>query len=406
MQTNVIACRWRRTDDGWTLWVAGRQDVRGSGPTYEAAEEALVDAIIQAAPDADAVMPVVPEFDPPLPATAFAEPYLNPELYIVRGDAIFELGGPADCDEDNAEERDAYLNSLYSGGICGACRHGRGERTDVPLHIRAAPAGVDAGWVRGRISDRPRIFSERVVESLTESERERLMLRPAVMPPRTRRRFYELGGRAGVDLVGVRGLDADGLECTQCGRRSLRVLDPRLMEGGLHLTRFVCATDLPADLRNVFLVGSGVDVDLCMLRARWDLLRGRARGLMTEPVGVVKADDCDRRPRVRNRRDRCQVCAAWPAPLAIDGKQRAVFELPAQDCSFRNFTWIPQAEKSGYLQISRSTTDVMTILEAAQQSAPPKRIDFISFRCPNCWRLGWVVLTRKELRLLWEHGLA
>lgn len=292
--------------------------------------------------------------------------------------------------------------------ICPSCRHGRGERTEVAMRVDNAPRRVDAGWIRAAgFHDHIRLFSERFLKLLTTEERAHLEFRPITMPPGARREFYELRGRPDVPFVGVRGMDADGLECVECGHRSLRVLDPRLMDEGLHLTRFVCAEDLPKSLATCFTVGGGNNLELCVGRERWDALRGHphARGIMSERLGVVPESECERSPRIRNRREHCEICSEWPEPRTIDDKQRAVFDLPAQMCSQRNFTWIVEAEQNGYVQRSRATMELSTMWELASAGRRLHRTEFMSFRCPGCWRLGWVILTPTKLKLLWETGL-
>lgn len=407
LTTGVIACKWRQTPEGWKLWVRGRENVCGSGATYEEAQEALIDAIMEAAPDLDAVLPIVPEFDPPLPATAFAERYLVPELYLIRGDEIFELNRPSQATVESAESRAAYLPTLFTEGICPSCHQGRGERTDVAMRVDNAPQRADAGWIRAPFHTHIRLFSDRFLELLTPRERKHLTFRPIEMPPASRRQFYELRGRPDVPLVGVRGLDADGLDCPECGHRSLRVLDPRLMDEGLHLTRFACAEDLPGSLVSCFTVGCGNEVDVCVGRERWNALRGQAhaRGIMSERLGVVAESECERQPRIRSRREHCAMCAEWPEPRTIDDKQRAVFKLPAVTCSHLNLTWIEEAERDRVIQRSRATMEPGAMWDLVSAGGRPQNTQFMSFRCASCWRLGWVILTTTELKLLWKTGL-
>lgn len=407
LRTGVIACKWRRTPQGWELWVKGRESVCGAGATYDAAQEALFDAIMQAAPDLDAILPIVPEFDPPLPATNFAERYLLPELYLIGGNELFELSQPSLATVESAESRAAYIPTLFTEGICPSCGHGRGQRTELAMRVDYAPQRVDAGWIRAPFSTIIRVFSERFLGLLTPQEREHLTFRAIELPPGWRREFYELCGRPDVPLVGVHGLDADGLECPECGHRAQAVLDPRLMEEGLHLTQFVCAEDLPNPIAGCFTVGSANDLALCVGRERWDMLRGHphARGIKSERIGVVAESDCERRPRIRNRREQCEVCSEWLEPLTVDEKPRAVFQLPAHLCRRRNLTWIAEAEQTGYIQRSRVTMEPSTMWELVAAGRRPEKVEFMSFRCPACWRLGWVVLTSTELQLAWKGGL-
>jgi hypothetical protein len=399
LTTNVIACKWRRTADGWRLWVKGRPDVAGGGKTYERAEEALIDAIWAAAPDLDTVIPAVPEYDPPLPASEFAERYLTPELYLVGGDEFVDLCSPPDVER-------GYAESLFEQGICPNCRRARGNRTDVRLQVSDMPARVDAGWVRRPFHGLPRVFSARFLALLTDEERSRLLFEPIDSSSRARRPFFELRGPADVSTVGVRGLEADGLECTECGRRSVRVVDPRLMQPDTWIDQFVCLQDLPQPLPPCFTVGSGDELNLCLTRARWDALRGHsnASGLTSKRLGVVQAECCERHPRIRNRREYCEVCDEWPEPRTVDGKKQIVFDRPVRMCSRDNFTWLAEAERLGHIRSSQATVEPMALWDLAKRAEPTERTEFISLRCPNCWRLGWIVLTQSELHLAWRHG--
>lgn len=407
LTTAVIVCNWERTPGVWRLWVKGRREISGSGETFEVAHDALIDAIMETARDLDAVLPIVPEFDPPLPPPSFAEQFLSPELYFISGDALFELNRPAKAEVESAESRAAYLPTLFSGGVCPACNHPRGERTDVVLRVDNAPQRVDAGWVRAPFYTHIRLFSERFLDLL--ASRERKYFRPIQMPPRSRRRFFELCGRPDVPLVGVRELESDGLECTECGHRAIRVIHPWLREGGLHLAEFVCANDLPASQNGAFTVGFGNDLNLCVRRERWNELRARtgARGVMSQRLGVVSAADCDRSPRIRNRREKCELCAKWPEPRAVSDEKRVVFELPAVNCSSQSFTWLDEAERLGYIKYSQMTMRPAEIFSLATRADRPTRTEYVSFRCPNCWRLGWIVLSAAEskLGLYWPAGL-
>jgi hypothetical protein len=81
--------------------------------------------------------------------------------------------------------------------------------------------------------------------------------------------------------------------------------------------------------------------------------------------------------------------------------------LPADECSRSNFTWLAEAERDGHVQIVCSTVPPLALYELSQQAAPPERTEFVGMRCPRCWRLGWIVLSRDpaELSCAWRHGL-
>ena len=278
----------------------GRPEVEGLAATCSAALQALLGAILEAAPDPDAIDPVVPEFWPPLPAGAFAERYLQPGLRLVSGDAIFEAeSGPKLL--GHSANAPGSSSPLFRDGICRVCHFGRGPRTDVPIRIAAPPSFANGGWIRASFRDQLRVYSQEFLDLLSAPERDRLSLLPVELPAGDRRRFFELRGPAHLQPVGVRDLQADGQQCPECGRREVRVVDPRLREPGSILRTFVCDGDLPAPLPTVLTVGSGNDVALCVTQDRWTELRveRRASGLLTESLGVVAAADRDGHPRLR-----------------------------------------------------------------------------------------------------------
>lgn len=403
LTTNVVACHWQRSDDGWRLWVRGRPEIAGEGVTFAAAQDQLIEAIMVAARDLDAIYPVVPEFDPPIPPGTTARRYLNPELFMIQGDAIFEIVDPTQSSADSAVDRRAHFNALFRDGLCVECLSGRGARTAVPLDVGYVPPRVDAGFVRAPFGGCIQVFSERFLALLRPVERERLTLRPIETLRGVRRKFYELCGEPDVGFVGVRELDADGFECPACHHREVSIADPRLSEEEVGLDKFVCAADLPQPLPSCFTIGQGNQIDLVLTRDRWDELRSQrgARGIYSTRLGVVSEAECDRLPRVRSELHRCGLCSEWPEPCTLDDKVRAVYDLPARMCSQRNFTWLIPAAEAGYLQFSRQTMDVAKIWDLVARYVLPERTEFVSFRCPSCWRLGQIILTRDELKLVW-----
>jgi len=389
-RSNIVDCRWQRTPDGWKLWVHDRPRIAGSGANFSAARDALEAGITASASDLDAVLPIVPEFWPPLPATALAQRYLQPSLLSVRGDGIFEAVRNRDLERRGHDPR-GNQSPLFRDGICSRCLRGRGPRTDAPIPIRSAPPHVHGGWIRGGPADLHRVYSEQFLSLLSEPERAALSLRPVEMPKGDRRTFFELLGPARVEHVGVRDLQSDAHCCAECGARSVRVLDPRLREGGFLLAEFVAAADLQSPLPSLLTVGDGNRATLCFPQERWAQLRNdrRASGLATEPIGVVDPAECERSPRVRNRIpiEACEACSRWPSPRTVSGEDRFVFELPAKDCRRENFTWLSAAEREGHLQIVCATMAPLELFERSQRPGPPEHTECVGVRCPRCWRL-------------------
>lgn len=402
---SVIPCQWEQTQDGWHLWVKGRKSISGYGATIAEAERELIDAIMMAAPDLDAIDPVLPEYEPPLPLSSFARPYLTPELFIVRGDSFCELLKPREDLKESPESRAELLESLYSGEICSTCHCYAGQRTSVVMRVDTGLEGSDAGWVRAPFHNHVSIYSERLLKLMSSSGLHGFEFQEIEILAKNRIKYYELRSEPIVSVVSVRGLDADGIECPDCGIRRLETYDPRLDEGGLSLRQFICSEDLPVPVPDCFVVDSSSGNHLCMTAQAWNQFRDQSslRGVSADRLGVVQADQCDRHPRIRNQFYPCALCAEWCRPLTIDGRIQGRFDLPATMCSRRSATWLNEAEKLGYIVVVRATMDPMEIFLLSKEKQSPKRTEFFIFRCPQCWRLGKFVLSAAdgELGLDW-----
>lgn len=428
-ETNVVLCRWRKTPDGWRLWKKGCPDVFGEGMWFEEAQERLIDAVMGAAHDLDSVVPAVPEYDPPLPVPAEAKKYLDPELYLISGDEVFELGDempvPLPVLDDGTMrstrfeiDREAIAarkdrkrkcaERLFNQGLCLTCGAGLGGRSKQQVTICSAGHFADAGWVRGMLSNHIRVFSDRFVALITDDEKKRFVFRPVRLLGKSRNRYLELSGEPVARFVGVKGLDVDGMDCSSCGSRRLNVNEPWLQREGLYLRYFVSRADLPNPMPTCFPVSDGRDLYICMSRQRWDDIRGHrhARGVMAQRLGVVDETECDHRPRLRNRDGRCQNCACWPEPTTLSNKTRRVWSIPACDGSekgyaMRNLDWLMPAAEEGVIRIVRETIAIPALKDLIASGERPSQIHVISFRCPDCWRLGQVIMDCQELQLRW-----
>ncbi len=103
----------------------------------------------------------------------------------------------------------------------------------------------------------------------------------------------------------------------------------------------------------------------------------------------------------------CEVCRQWVSPVTIEGKERCVWDLPAntctaEACSGRNLTWVAQAAEEGLIQIVRQTISIPEMQALIDSGTKPKRVEVISFRCPQCWQLGQIYIDRRELTLGWR----
>lgn len=397
---NVIPCRWKQTPAGWHLWVKGHSTIKGEGSDFDTAQEALIESIMDHAPDLDQVIPVVPDFSPPLPATTAARAFLSPEIYKLSGDGIFEC-------HIRSDERKQWARTLYSDGICEKCNAMRGERTDVPMIIddhEAVDAGFIRGSVRGPFGLGNGIFSHRFLELLRPDELSQLCFQPIEKIGRGgKRKYFELVGRPRTAFAGVQGLDADGCECMTCGWRSWSIREPALQRGGICITKFMCHDDLPRNLDSIFPVADEASIYLCASRQRWNELQGKigTKGLSATNVGIVSNEQCDLRPRLPPRERTCTLCAEWPEPVDVQFKSRRGFPHNEQVWSFRNWTWIRPAAEKGLLRLMRETIPLETLRQMTDERIRFKKPEIVSFRCVECWRLGQIRLEHDYLFFNW-----
>jgi hypothetical protein len=410
--TKVILCNWKKQPSGYRLWVKAYPSVVGEGDTIEEAEESLRNAIWEAADDMDTVEAPLYVYEPPLPVSAATERFLKPELYAVRGDEPFEFG-PGDTGERMSREAcgewlEKHIDGLYTGGYCRACKSGIGRRTRQTIQIGRYESNSDGGFIRTRGFSGPwygYVYSDRFLALLTPEERDRLEFqRVQIAKKKGRREYYELLSAPDATFVGVKSLDAEGSECDVCGHISIHYHQ----EPTVDLLWFVCRSDLPDPLPSCLVVGYNDERYVCFTRQRWDEIRGKpgTKGMVPAPIGVVSEEECDRRPRMQDRSKDCECRSQWPESVTVAGKTRKCWDLPfaavAPDApSDRNLEWIKPALEAGTIQISRQTLSLEDVEALIQSGKRPKQLGFVSFRCPKCWRLGWIIAKPRELSFIW-----
>ena len=397
--SNVIRCGWSQGDDGWHLWVKACPRVCGDGETFEEAEEDLLESIFEAAPDPDEILPAQPQYDPPLPASPALRSLLEPELYLLWGGAA--AYGPGSY----RKPADTYMDSLFERGMCPVCRHGRGSRTSVPLRVEHGGSADLLHWSStGRYI--PHLFSENFIAHLRPGERRLLKLRPVEFSSKRRRKkYFEPTAEPSIKFAGIKGSDVKGSECPQCGYRDIYgVLDLELNGPPTYLYSFICRSDLPEPLPSMFLVGVQHNIHICVRRNRLDQLQSGdgVRGLSSRRLGIVDAQRCVPHPRLALHllKEGCSLCARWKAPVEKSGGSQLVFQLKEANWHDRSWKWIEPAAAKKNIRIQRQTRPLKDIIYSARKR-DVKKPDFLSFRCPNCWRLGYLTLDSKELSFLW-----
>lgn len=300
MEHGVYICSWRRSFDGFTLWMKSRPLVRVSAPTCAEAEGRLREAIHEAGGATQAVM----EFDPPLPHSAGEEKFSSPEIFLIGGDDRFETDAPRWKWSENpkeAEERLRWLDEFYDQPVCRKCKHTCGRRNDKPVTLTYAPSKYDGAFGAFGTDGGPshQIVSDEFLALLTQEEKSRLQFQRTAR--KRGRQFHELVGPEGPPHVAVAGVKINGWRCTQCGHSTWGY-----WAEGMAIRSFVARSDLPPNLGGVFTVGAFPEIKLAVAASRWkDLLGQRGtRGFASSRIGVVPDHEVVRRPELATYEDR------------------------------------------------------------------------------------------------------
>jgi len=283
MESGVYVCTWTRSRDGFTLWVRSRPHILASAPTYDEAEERLIQAI----QDKGGAMQAVLEFDPPLPRSTLDKKYSSPEIYLICGDERFQTDAPGwkwSESVQEKEERLRWLDGFYEQPVCRNCKYTSSRRNDKLVTLKYAAGKYDGAFGCLGTDGGPnhQIVSEEFLALLTEDEKRGLEFQPTIR--KGRRKFFELVGPEGPPHVAVSGINSSGRRCVQC-----RHWTWSLGIEGMAIQSFVARSDLPGGLHGVFTVGTFPEVELAVTGARWKDILGRkgTRGLVSSLLGVV-----------------------------------------------------------------------------------------------------------------------
>jgi hypothetical protein len=283
VEGRIFVCSWKKDGDRYRVWVKNRPKLSAEGDTFQAADEELWSVILRATGDGENTR----EYDPPQPVAGDGRAeFLAYEIVVVQGNSSVYLTDAA----------------LFDGARCARCGNPSGTRTAKPLFLEDIESGMDGGYAIIREGRYARIwrpfFSETFVDMLAPSEKAQFQWRRIERPPRGKKVFYELlSSTVDFPLVGVRGLAVKnpGWTCRDCGRRVL----PRYVDWDWP-PYYLCTSDLPSSLPSCFTVSDSGDRHLCFHQTRWsELLRKAKPKLLSNDVGVVPADRCDRKPALK-----------------------------------------------------------------------------------------------------------
>jgi hypothetical protein len=267
----VFVCTWKQLDDGFHVSVVRRPRLFAEGDTFEAADYALYEVIMQATGDGENVR----EYDPPAPTRDAS----TRAPVVIAG---------------NSHVRLLNVEELYDGGVCPRCEMPLGRPTSQPLRIDGGLAGHDGAVARTKsilaFGHSPRffLFSESFLALLTPAERARFDWRPVERKGRARKKFFQIiGSRAHVPVATRRGPAADsGWRCDSCGwiRRHMLLAKTALRR-----------------VDSCFTTGDPPEFALCFSAERWSRLVGRAgaAGLVSAEVDILGPAEVNTHPKFR-----------------------------------------------------------------------------------------------------------
>ncbi len=268
-------CKWCHTkDQGYEAWIVKWPHVRAIAATAEELQEKLQDAIGEAWGDGEPQM----EFEPPLVKTEKWEHLFVDGLMCIRG----------------SHYRFADTTELFSGGFCEYCRCGKGDRKPTPITVESMwPCELAWSWDPKAEGAHLLLASEKLLVVLSStSDRQEFDLLPVKMPPRTRKRFFEIRPKRFFPEVSAKGLHPTGWRCHLCDRQCFSDCQQ------LGVSPVICRSDLPTSLPSIFFVGGPTTYELCLDRSAWSKHKANLRELKitSDRVAVIEEDDCVRRP--------------------------------------------------------------------------------------------------------------
>jgi hypothetical protein len=297
MEGRVFVCTWERSGARYRVWVRDRPSLGAEGDVFDAADEALADAICGATGDGESVR----EYDPPRPREEPAG--LLFRLAQISGERRGFIGNPAE---------------LFNEDYCPQCKRPRGNRTAMPLRLARIEPGQGGGFAKmeppALVGPLMSFFPETFVACLRPEERSQFQWRPVHLVSKRKESFVELiSANVHISFVSLSGAVATlwnrpGLmekerqtlwRCDTCGRTQQRLYSYRMNSLPPY---YVNVADLREPLPTCIGVGDPEYPRLCFTRERWSELMKlpESRGIASMDVGVVAPSLVDSTPAVRS----------------------------------------------------------------------------------------------------------
>lgn len=290
MEDDVYICKWKRTADGFRLWVKGKPKlgVEGDGDIY-ALSERLSEVIAESGGAPHAVV----EFDKPFPKSAFDSRYSTPAVVTVCGDDSFE----ATLSLEHRRDRALWYDQFFQQPSCPECKGITSERNDVPITIDDFRPSFDGGFITCGTTALY-VYSDAFLDLLTPEEKSGLQLRPVTLSKKSKKQYFELVGPQGIPYTAVSTLDHSGWRCDFCGFSTFGYLSRKSA-----IRRFVRKSKLPNPLPSVFTVGTLPRIRLCLTAERWAEMVSKpgTRGFTSSTLGIAPDMDVVVRPELQTR---------------------------------------------------------------------------------------------------------
>lgn len=239
----VFVCKWERLPRGRCRGAVAQPSIQLEAADVGKLVEALTQAITALTSDGDPVI----ELDPPV-VPGDRRDLFQDRIVVLGPKAHFRFDGYA---------------KLVENGFCARCRWPLGGRTSEPLAVASTwPGDATYSWDPRAEGVHVLLIAEGLLAALPDVAREAFDVRPAVMPPGTRKRFLEVVPKSFIPEVSIKSLTTAGWHCNACGR--VHVSNGPSLGWGVHAVARSSVPDVPA-----FFIGDSTGHRWCMKADLW-----------------------------------------------------------------------------------------------------------------------------------------
>jgi len=272
----VYVCKWEKLPDGGGYrGVVERPKLVIDGGSLDAIAWDLTDRIAGATGDCEAVI----EFEPPVVPGGGDADWFKDGLINVGSNSFFQFANPAE---------------VVEGSYCERCKWPLGGRSNATAAVESmSPGDVTFSSDRRAEGVHVLLLSERLLEALSDADREAFDVRPVKRGAGKRKQFVEVVPKHFVPEVWIESVAVGGWHCEECGR----------VYAGHGPGLGYC---IPAIARDrvppgaTFFIGCSTHYDWCMKAGQWQKMKAvlRKASVSSNPVAVVGAGQITQRVSV------------------------------------------------------------------------------------------------------------